>query len=75
MIICHRQWISDHDIRAAIDGMRTSDPQVLITPGKIYRAPGKGAGRGGCLPPFLDTMRQSPAIRIPTPLELVRKAG
>lgn len=44
MIVCHCTQISDHDIRAAIDWMRTADPQTIITPGKIYHALGK-AGR------------------------------
>lgn len=65
MIICHCQTISDHDIRAAVDWMRASDPQTLITPGKVYRALGKRADCGGCLPLFLDTMRNTPAFRIP----------
>ena len=67
MIICHCQSISDHDIRAAVDWMRAADPQTLITPGKVYRALGKRADCGGCLPLFLDTLRQTPAFRIPDP--------
>lgn len=49
--------IADHDIRAAVDWMRASDPSTIITPGKIYRALGKKADCGGCMPLFLDTMR------------------
>lgn len=57
MIVCHCQSISDHDIRAAVDWMRAADPETLITPRKVYRALGKAADCGGCLPLFLDTMR------------------
>ena len=49
--------ITDHDIRAAVDWMRASDPSTIITPGKIYHALGKKADCGGCMPLFLDTMR------------------
>lgn len=59
MIVCHCQAISDHDIRAAVDWMRAADPDTIITPGKIYHALGKRADCGGCMPLFLDTLRQS----------------
>ncbi|WP_103257685.1 (2Fe-2S)-binding protein [Tabrizicola aquatica] len=65
MIICHCQSITDHDIRAAVDWMRASDPQTLITPGKIYRALGKRADCGGCMPLFLSTMQTAPGLRVP----------
>lgn len=65
MIVCHCQSISDHDIRAAVDWMRASDPQTLITPGKIYRALGKRADCGGCMPLFLSTMEAAPNLRVP----------
>ena len=57
MIVCHCQCITDQDIRAAVDWMRAADPETLITPRKVYRALGKAADCGGCLPLFLDTMR------------------
>ncbi len=57
MIVCHCQNISDHDIRSAVDWMRASDPETIITPGKIYHALGKRADCGGCMPLILDTMR------------------
>ena len=43
MMICHCMAISDDDIHRAMDWMRASDPDTLITPGKIYRALGKRA--------------------------------
>lgn len=67
MIVCHCQSITDQDIRAAVDWMRAADPATLITPGKVYRALGKRADCGGCMPLFLDTLRQTPAFRIPEP--------
>lgn len=67
MIVCHCQSITDHDIRAAVDWMRAADPTTLITPGKVYRALGKRVDCGGCMPLFLDTLRQTPAFRIPEP--------
>ncbi|WP_137113035.1 bacterioferritin-associated ferredoxin [Rhodobacter sp. SY28-1] len=75
MIVCHCQSISDHDIRAAVAWMRAADPQTLITPGKVYRALGKRADCGGCMPLFLDTLRQVPAFRIPASPDPVRKVG
>ncbi|WP_374436296.1 bacterioferritin-associated ferredoxin [Tabrizicola sp.] len=65
MIICHCQRISDQDIRAAVDWMRAADPQALITPGKVYRALGKRADCGGCLPLFIDTIGKTAAFRLP----------
>ncbi|MFL4469062.1 bacterioferritin-associated ferredoxin [Tateyamaria armeniaca] len=64
MIICHCQTISDYDIHAAIDWMRAADPDTLITPGKVYRALGKAAECGGCVPLFLETMRANPNLPI-----------
>jgi bacterioferritin-associated ferredoxin len=75
VIVCHCQSITDHDIRAAVDWMRAADPQTLITPGKVYRALGKRADCGGCLPLFLDTLRQTPAFRFPEPPPRRRKTA
>jgi bacterioferritin-associated ferredoxin len=66
MIICHCMSITDRDIRSAVDWMRAADPDTLITPGKVYRALGKRADCGGCLPVFLDTMHQCDTFVIPT---------
>lgn len=73
MIVCHCMNITDHEIRAAVDWMRASDPETIVTPGKIYHALGKRADCGGCMPVFLDTMRacesfgvaDDPAARVP----------
>lgn len=74
MIICHCQNISDHDINAAIDWMRASDDKTLITPGKIYRALGKTADCGGCMPLFLSTMRSNENQEVPMHLRKLKHA-
>lgn len=65
MIVCSCLNISDHDIKAAVDWMRTADPETIITPGKIYHALGHRPDCGGCMPLFLDTMRASPGFAVP----------
>ena len=65
MIVCHCLNITDRDIDAAIDWMRAAYPDVLITAGKIYRALGKSADCGGCLPLFLTRMRSNPQFPVP----------
>ena len=69
MIICHCQSITDRDIDAAIRWMRRSDPDTIITPGKVYRALGKAADCGGCMPLFLDRMRRNEALEVPMELQ------
>lgn len=66
MIVCHCMNIADHEIRAAIDWMRAADPDTIITPRKVYRALGKAADCGGCLPLFLDTMRNCDSLPVAT---------
>lgn len=77
MIICHCQNISDHDIHAAIDWMRAADPHTLITPGKVYRALGKAADCGGCVPLFLGIMRKNANLEVPQlkPMHLRTRRG
>lgn len=65
MIVCHCMNISDSDIHAAVDWMRAADPDTLITPRKVYRALGKTADCGGCMPLFLETMRKNSNLQIP----------
>ncbi len=74
MMICHCNGISDHDIRATVDWMRAADPGTIITPGTIYRALGKRADCGGCLPLFLDTMRACHSLEVPMHLRGLRRA-
>jgi bacterioferritin-associated ferredoxin len=75
MIVCHCRAISDGDIHAAIDWMRAADPETIITPGKVYRALGKAADCGGCLPLFLATMRSNGNTEVPMQLRGLRRAG
>ena len=72
MIVCHCMEISDHDIHAAIDWMRASDPATIISPGKVYRALGKAADCGGCMSLFLGTMRQNENLAVPAQLKNLR---
>lgn len=72
MIICHCQNIADRDIHAAIDWMRASDREAIITPGKIYHALGKSAECGGCMGLFLATMRQNDNLQVPPELRDLR---
>lgn len=72
MIVCHCQNITNTDIDAAIDWMRAADAAALITPGKVYRALGKSADCGGCMPLFLATMRQNTNMKIPMNLCALR---
>jgi bacterioferritin-associated ferredoxin len=65
MIVCSCMRISDRDIHAAIDWMRASDPHTLITPGKVYRALGKGAECGGCVKLFVAEMRRNSHLEVP----------
>lgn len=74
MIICHCKNITDHDINAAIDWMRASDDKTIITPGKVYRALGKTADCGGCMPLFLSTMRANDNLEIPMQLRNLKSA-
>jgi len=73
MIVCHCQSITDDDINAAINWMRTADSETLITPGKIYHALGKAADCGGCMPLFLSTMRQNDNLEVPMHLRGLRR--
>ena len=75
MIVCHCTRISDTDIRAAIDWMRASDPDTIITPGKIYRALGKAPDCGGCLPVFMGVMEASDSFCVPGDPPLLRSTG
>lgn len=75
MIICQCMSISDKDILAAVDWMRAADPDTLITPGKVYRALGKKADCGGCLPLFIDTMRKADSLAVPMQLRGLRRAS
>lgn len=65
--------ITDRDIRSAVDWMRQSDPTTIVTPGKVYRALGKRADCGGCMPLLLDTMRRCDSFEVPSNLRDLRR--
>lgn len=73
MIVCHCCNITDRDIHAAIDWMRAADVDVVITPGRVYRALGTSADCGGCLPLFLATIRRNDNLPVPVELRTLRK--
>lgn len=52
--------------------MRAADSATLITPGKIYRALGKRADCGGCLPHFMDIMASCDSLGVPADLRNLR---
>lgn len=70
MLVCHCQCITDHDIHAAINWMRAADNKTIITPGKVYRALGKAADCGGCMPLFLSIMRGNHNTEVPSTLPM-----
>ena len=72
MIICSCERISDRDIHAAIDWMRSADPHAIITPGKIYHALGKSPDCGGCMKLFVASMRTNPKLEVPRELRGLR---
>lgn len=74
MIVCHCQRISNKDIDNAINWMRASDPDIVITPGRVYRALGKTAECGGCMPQFLETMRSNDRTVVPVGLRNLRNS-
>lgn len=59
MIICQCQSISDHDVRNAVAWMRASDPDTIVTPGKVFHALGKRPVCGCCAISFINTLRAS----------------
>jgi bacterioferritin-associated ferredoxin len=72
MIVCHCQNITDRDIHSAIDWMRASDGDTIITPGKLFRALGKAADCGSCMSVFLATMRRNDNLEVPLELRGLR---
>ena len=73
MMICHCNSIRDRDIHAAISWMRAADPATIITPGNVYRALGKKADCGGCLPLFMQAMLEAPGMEVPANLRGLRR--
>lgn len=72
MIICSCARISDKDIKSAIVWMRASDPQTVVTPGKLYRALGKRPDCGGCMRLLVASMRAELTSDLPIQLRGLR---
>lgn len=72
MIICSCAVITDRDIRRAIEWMRAADPYGVVTPGKVYRALGKRPECGGCIPLFVESVRDDLDSDLPTELRALR---
>lgn len=75
MIVCACTGITDHQIRAAVDWMRAADPGTVITPGKVYRALGRRAECGGCLPLMLSTLGGCEGYGVPINLRGLTRAA
>ena len=73
MIVCSCSGVTDRDISQATAWMRASDPQALITPGKVYRALGKTPRCGGCIRLFVERMRSDEQMAVPIELRGLRR--
>ncbi|MEL6476183.1 MAG: (2Fe-2S)-binding protein [Pseudomonadota bacterium] len=58
MMVCSCAVITCHDIARAVAWMRAADPQVIITPGKVYRTLGKRPVCGGCARLLIEVMHR-----------------
>ncbi|MEO1491582.1 MAG: (2Fe-2S)-binding protein [Pseudomonadota bacterium] len=72
MIICSCAVISSDDIDRTVAWMKAADPQVVITPGKVYRALGKRAVCGGCAKLFVACVHKSTTSDVPAELRNLR---
>ena len=64
MIVCSCTGVTDRDIRQVIAWMRASDPDTIVTPGKVYHALGKRADCGGCMKLFVSEMRAADGFAV-----------
>ncbi|MEM8790188.1 MAG: (2Fe-2S)-binding protein [Pseudomonadota bacterium] len=72
MIICSCAVISSEDIARAVEWMRSADPHVVITPGKVYRALGKKPVCGGCSQMFVVAAHEAASTGLPMELRNLR---
>ncbi len=56
MIICSCNVISSAEIKATVEELIVSDPDVVLTPGMIYRAIGVRPKCGTCLVNVVELM-------------------
>jgi bacterioferritin-associated ferredoxin len=56
MIVCSCNVVSSREIEAAVEELVASDPDVVLTPGMIYRAIGVRPKCGTCLSHVVELM-------------------
>ncbi|GAB4226700.1 MAG: hypothetical protein Kow0032_04730 [Methyloligellaceae bacterium] len=56
MIVCSCNVISHREIHKAVEDLHRQDPNVVLTPGKIYRCIGCRPKCGNCLKHFCELM-------------------
>ena len=49
MIVCHCNVIACSDIRKAVKGLLDSEPQGIVTPGRVFKCCGRRPQCGGCM--------------------------
>ncbi len=54
MIVCHCNFITHDEIRAAIRELRDADPYRVIIPGLVYHRLGKRGRCCGCFPHVIE---------------------
>ena len=54
MIVCHCNFITRDEIRAAIQDLRADDPYRVIIPGLVYHRLGKRGRCCGCFPQVIE---------------------
>lgn len=54
MIVCSCNVVSNQEIEAAVEELVAKDPDVVLTPGRIYRAIGVRPKCGTCLGHVVD---------------------
>ena len=74
MIICSCAVISSSDIDKAVAWMKAAEPQVVVTPGKVYRALGKKPVCGGCASLFVAAVHKPDQADVPAELRNIRMA-
>ncbi len=68
MIVCHCRQVTDQTICSVVDTMRQSNPDLEITPGKVYRDLGLTPDCGGCLPLFLAILQTGSNLPCAVPM-------
>ncbi len=61
MIVCSCNFITDRDIRDAVDGLMLAGPVQNLTPCKVYKAIGSRPNCGSCLNNASELIRKRAA--------------